>query len=245
MLDKKTKIAIFALIIFPVGTLAVFLYVENRQNVSEELPQEQGAVIVPVGDAEQAQLILDDGSEISILIQAYNLRDTHGNMIDVSNVQSVQISYPHREDFLEFPINAMPDGAIFELAIWPQETLGEHVFRIEYKDGTIREEAVNWQGAITRALSRVSIEASGTRLENDGTVSRAYQIEGLDPSSFEEMYRIDPENSVTKIEVSQDEYFWLRASDAMAGNHTLLIKKEGIWYQSSMLVIDKGAIEDL
>jgi hypothetical protein len=230
-MKNKTIIIISAAVLVVIIFAILFRFI-NRG--SEQLKQGSLPTPVPVqvptivGGGEELVAIAPDNTSTFFLKQGYTITRDDGNPINVSSIQSLKVKHPGFTEFFDADQGGPTEGAAFYFVIWPTMTPGEYVFKIEYKDGTTEEKTINWQEP-----REVAAAATGEKSLDKGT---EYKIGDLDLTSFDEMYYVSPSSVGTKIENAGDKNFWLKDSDVVSGEHTVLIKKEGIWYVAKITI---------
>lgn len=236
----KKRIIIICIIILLVIALAavLFLSFKNRNgsvSVPTPEPQTPTSTFELAGDSELGNTItMQDGSRTIHLEQGYVITDGESSTsVNLSSIKSVQVKYPGSNDFSPADFGGQDTQfgkgeAMFYFPIWPSATHGMYLFRIEYEDGTVSEKTIFWDQP--KEITAQKTEAK------DSVKGTSYKLGDLDPISFEEMYYINPSGIGIKIENTGDKNFWLKDSDAVPGEHTVLVKKEGVWYVAEITI---------
>ncbi|MDD3364817.1 MAG: S-layer homology domain-containing protein [Syntrophomonas sp.] len=85
------------------------------------------------------------------------------------------------------------------------------------------------------APTAVTATATGNnREQDDGIKYVEYKLGDLDLSSFDCMHQIKPDGQVVGFTVGSDTNLWFQTSSQISGEHTFLIKKNGVWYSSKI-----------
>jgi hypothetical protein len=230
MFTKKIKITITLLVVLMIfASFIIFLlYFEEKEDTSTKV--DNTATIVPTGNTDSVTdyMVAPDGKKSFFLEREYTLVDKSGIPVDASLISSIQIKYPGSADFKMAPITMINKDVFVYFVIWPPMTPGEYLFKLEYNDGKMGEEIVNWQEP-----KEIVAQTTG---DKDVLKGSAYRLGELDLTSFDEMYYVNPSGIGTKIENPGDKYFWLKDSDAVPGNHAVLVKKDGVWYISKIKI---------
>lgn len=146
--------------------------------------------------------------------------------LDSDNVKNISVSRDGRESIA---INPEGEELLFEL----DHEDGKYIYTVIDNKDMHYEAAIDWQEAkaIPRKGQTVKDEKGDSYLE--------YILSGLDLSSFDCMYTINPDGTTVKDTFNRDSSLWFKVGDGsdsnwiqQEGDYSFIIKKDGIWYHS-------------
>ncbi|MDD4803277.1 MAG: S-layer homology domain-containing protein [Syntrophomonas sp.] len=110
-----------------------------------------------------------------------------------------------------------------------QRVSGEYTLRVVDNNDKDYEATLDWTAPVA-----VDATATGDNKVIDGIKYVEYELGNLDLTAFTAMHQIKPDGQVVGLTVSSDDNLWFRTTSQITGEHTFLIKKNGIWYSSEI-----------